>query len=535
MCLSNDHQAKGKIMDKQETANNEVQGTLTQHAMLVAWGLYAQHLGLVESIEQVEMKQKTRQHKPQSKVLEFFVAILAGLPHLQDISRSAHPLDQDQIVAEAWGQVGWADYSGVSRTLQQVSHQEVEAIVAELNAISQPFIAGEMALALQKQGRLVYDGDLTGRPVSNSSLTYPDAAFGHMGDEVSLGYQAAVVSLESPTYGRLWLSTQLYPGDTVSVTQAQALVKAAEARTGVRPRRRTELVAMRLGAAEKIATCADERYAASAEQLKMAQQQQRESNLRLREWRQAQQTLEASYAQRGQPATAHDQLAQARRKVTTYEQRLPRQAEAVAVAERRLKRHALDCDQAFAEVERLRIQFAQLAQDNARNPQPIKAIFRLDSGFASRENLAWLIEMGYEIYSKARSTHVQQALAAQLTPARVWVPVGANATLTAWAATTVNEAFIYPLDVALARYQTGETVRHAVFLHYGEDPVTRDLDGWFHRYNARQTIEAGIKEGKNIFQMHHLKVRSTEALLLQEHLAAFAANFVRFALPWLAH
>ncbi|MBI1299938.1 hypothetical protein GC175_33865 [bacterium] len=63
--------------------------------------------------------------------------------------------------------------------------------------------------------------------------------------------------------------------------------------------------------------------------------------------------------------------------------------------------------------------------------------------------------------------------------------------------------------------------------------ATADLDGWFHRYNARQTIEAGIKEGKNVFQMHHLKVRSPQALLLQEHLACFAANFVRFAAYWL--
>ena len=33
--------------------------------------------------------------------------------------------------------------------------------------------------------------------------------------------------------------------------------------------------------------------------------------------------------------------------------------------------------------------------------------------------------------------------------------------------------------------------------------------------------------------MHHLKVRSINALLLQEHFACFAANFVRFAARWL--
>ena len=95
----------------------ETSPQLTQHAMLVIWGLFARRIGLVQAIEAVKLKQKTRDHRPQTKVLEFRGAILAGLPHLQDISRSAHPLDQDQVVAEAWGQSAWADYSGVSRTL----------------------------------------------------------------------------------------------------------------------------------------------------------------------------------------------------------------------------------------------------------------------------------------------------------------------------------------------------------------------------------------------------------------------------------
>ena len=60
--------------------------------------------------------------------------------------------------------------------------------------------------------------------------------------------------------------------------------------------------------------------------------------------------------------------------------------------------------------------------------------------------------------------------------------------------------------------------RLSVLLHYGQDAVTADLPGWFHTYNGRQTIEAGIKEGKQVFQMHDLKVRSAAALFLQEHL-----------------
>ena len=61
------------------------------------------------------------------------------------------------------------------------------------------------------------------------------------------------------------------------------------------------------------------------------------------------------------------------------------------------------------------------------------------------------------------------------------------------------------------------------------------MTSWIQTYNGRQTIEAGIKEGKQVFQMHHLKVRSAAALFLQEHFAAFAANFVRWAAHWLTN
>ena len=98
--------------------------TLTHHAMLVVWGQFAQSIGLIEKIQVVPLHQKTVEHRPQTKVVEFLVAILGGLEHLQDLSCSAHPLDQDQAVAKAWQQPGWADYSGVSRTLSALTQAE---------------------------------------------------------------------------------------------------------------------------------------------------------------------------------------------------------------------------------------------------------------------------------------------------------------------------------------------------------------------------------------------------------------------------
>ena len=521
-------------MNKESTFPQQSSSGLTQHAMLVAWGLYACQLGLVEALERVTLKQKTYKHRPQTKVLEFLVAMMAGLPHLQDISRSAHPLDQDQMVAEAWGQPGWADYSGVSRTLQGLTEAEVTDIVAVLDSVSQPFIERELARALERDGCLVYDADLTGRPVSSTSSTYPDAAFGYMGDGVALGYQAALVSVHTPTYGRLWLANQLHPGDTVSCTQVQSMVWAAEARTGLRPRRRTELVAGRLAAAEAAYAAADERYRQSDDDLRELQDKERDVTWELTTWRSQVAELTAEYTQTQRQPTPHCRLTRAQEKVVTYASRLPRVQQARKKAQQRLLRQRRKLDEASAEVERLRAHHGQLLTDNAGNDHPIKVVFRLDSGFASRENIAWLIEMGYDIYTKARSSQMPDLLEAAARPECHWLRVGGNAYLTAWANTTVADCFIYPLNVALARYTTGDTVRHAFLLHYGDDDVTHDLDGWFHTYNARQTIEAGIKEGKNVFQMHHFKVRTAPALRLQEHCACFAANFVRFAALWLA-
>lgn len=506
---------------------------LTQHAMLVAWGVYAQQMGLVEAVAQVKLSQRNREHRPQTKVLEFLVAMLAGLSHLHELSRSAHPIDRDKAVAEAWGQPAWADYSGVSRTLQSLKREEVQALADGLNAVSQPFIDQEIGRAVEASGRLVYDADLTGRPVSSTSTTYPDAAFGYMGDTIRLGYQAALVSVHSPTYGRLWLANQFHPGDTVSSTQMQQLVKAAEVRTGCHPYRRTELVAERLIHAEAVLSTADENYEVSYEKRKAIQDKAHDTGLDLAEWSREMRSLESSYERTGRQPTSQCKLARARRKVTTYQGRLPRLQKAVERAERRLNRCQRKLALAKAEVAQLHKHHEGMLRDNRNNRHPIKALFRIDSGFATRENIAWLIEMGYDIYTKARSPGVTQHLLTHVSSETNWQRVGGNAALTAWTDETADGYFIYPVDLALARYQTGSTQRHSVLVHYGDDAVSTDLDGWFHRYNARQTIEAGIKEGKNVFQMHHLKVKSPYALLLQEYFACFAANFVRFAGLWL--
>ena len=71
--------------------NRELEIQETQHALLVAWGRFAQASGLVELLERIHIPQKRYRYAPITKVIEFLVAILAGLPHLQDISRRPIP------------------------------------------------------------------------------------------------------------------------------------------------------------------------------------------------------------------------------------------------------------------------------------------------------------------------------------------------------------------------------------------------------------------------------------------------------------
>ncbi len=505
----------------------------TQHAFLVAWGWFAEHIGLIQALQAVPLRQKQYTHKPQTKVLEFLVAILGGLEHLQDISLAAHPLDKDQAVAAAWGQPAWADYSGVSRTLRALSWDEARVLAQALTEVEQPLLEAELTLLRAQQQRLRYDADLTGLPVSNSSRTYPNAAFGHMDAEIRLGYQAAVVSLTSPTYGRLWLSVAHHPGDTVSCTQAEALVLAAEVRIGLRPRRRTELLRQRIEAGERRIATTNQQLALRKQEVQAARDRLAAANQQKLERQALVCDLEEHQRQHQRLERPNGRLAQARQRLAAAERRCQRREQALHAAEQRLTKEQAQCAAQAAELQHLQERLARFERDNATNPSPIAAEFRLDAGFATYENIALLIEMGYELYTKAYNHRLVTFLKRKADDGMPWERVGANAEMTAWSSLPLQRC-PYPLDVGLERFYTGDKLKHSALVHFGHDPVREDLTAWFAHYNGRQTIEAGIKESKQVFYLHRIKVRSEPAIYLQERMVLFAANFIRWATRWLA-
>jgi hypothetical protein len=175
------------------------QGLLTQHALMVAWGEFAQEIGLLDKLKQVAIPQKDVVHTPPAKLLTFLMGLLTGMEHLKDLNEGAHPLAHDWPAIRAWGLVALAHYSGISRTLAACDEETVRAITQVLHQVSQPFIDQELGLLSEQGLPLVIDLDLAPRPVSNTSTTFPQAEFGWQGDEVGLGYEAALAALSSPS------------------------------------------------------------------------------------------------------------------------------------------------------------------------------------------------------------------------------------------------------------------------------------------------------------------------------------------------
>jgi hypothetical protein len=239
------------------------------------------------------------------------------------------------------------------------------------------------------------------------------------------------------------------------------------------------------------------------------------------------------YQEHQRPQRPTSQLAAARKKLSTLQARQPRREKALTKARQVMARNQELLDQHRVEQSGLEKRLEGFRQDNLTNPHPVRAIFCLDAGFGTYQNLALAIEMGYEVYTKLNNWKVQNRLIQQVSAETTWTAVGREAAMVCWSQHQL-EGFSYPLDVALERFTDGARVKHCLMIHFGPTPVSQDLPAWFNFYAHRQTIEAGIKESKQVFYLHRIKVRSLPAIYLQERFVLFAANYIRWADAWLA-
>jgi len=486
--------------------------------MLVAFGEFLQQHGLLDRLRRVPIAQKTHDFAPQAKLIEFLAGIMSGIEHLQDLNHGPRPLASDAVVARAWGLDRFAHYTTVGRTLAAGDPATVSAVEAALAAFSRPFIETTVQELARRGQRLVYDFDLMGQGVSATSTSYPDAAFGWMNDHVRLGYQLARVSLSPPAGTRLWLAGFHHPGDTVSSACLQELVQAAEAQTGVYPRRRPEWVRQRIEAQRTV--IARTRRLADQQQAKLQRLQQTHTTL----------TGKCYHAeQRLNGPVSSGKQARLQAQAGGWQRRLPRLTQQIGQAVRVLAAHQARLAEQEAAWLALHTWQAQLAANNEANPNAPEIEARMDAGFASADNLTWLLEMGYAPNTKAPNGRTTTALRAHRPRGAAWEKVGDNAEMV-----LIGEHQLhgcpYPLTVAVERFKVNGAFKYATLVRAGPAPK---LAEWFAQYNARQTIEAGNKEMNGTFFVQHLMSRSLAGIRLQVLFSGLASNVVRWCQPWL--
>lgn len=119
----------------------------------------------------------------------------------------------------------------------------------------------------------------------------------------------------------------------------------------------------------------------------------------------------------------------------------------------------------------------------------------------TEKNITWLIEIGYHIYTKAHNAQVANKLKSQVETSTRFSRVGKNAEMTAF-----GQQFLHkcpypfgwreepdaPLTMALQRFHTPDGLKHSTLIVYRDDGCKKTLSQWFHFYNSRQQIEAGI-------------------------------------------
>ena len=500
----------------------------TEHGMMVTWGYFSRLLHLAERLrQQVVVPRHHENILAADLILEFGLLLLSGSTQLQDLNQGPSPLTKDEVVREAWD-LTWGHHTSVSRVLKVATAEPVAKVVAVLDDISQPFIEQEVtAVALRGQGLLLY-ADLSGRPVSAYSESYPEARWGHMGNSLALGHQHAVISLQGRAY-RIQLAGFLHPGDVVSQHCLRELIEAAERRLSCRPRRRVELVA--------------EQSAALKQQVHDYRVGQSEQGQLWQAERDGQQTLTQCLAEQDQritdleakqgdkPAGPYSHLAKARRQRESWQRQLERSRRREEEIRAKIGRFQEKIDRLVQEKEKVDAWRATLLADNTANPNPVWIRILLDGGFSGGQDLAYLIEMGYDLLTVGKGKSAM-ALRQEMPPEPAWIEATPHVQLWEGAPAVVGEC-PYPLRRILQHWHAGEKERDSVFLQY---PVasTRSLDQVFGDYHQRQNAEAGIKQGKSVFGGRGLRIRSAAGLeLLNQFAFVFWPNFVHWATDWL--
>jgi hypothetical protein len=180
-----------------------------------------------------------------------------------------------------------------------------------------------------------------------------------------------------------------------------------------------------------------------------------------------------------------------------------------------------------AEITRLEARLAQLAADNQQNLRPVRILLRLDGGFGTAETITWLMEQGYSVLTRGHNQQTGLRLRAE--EGLRWERLSRNSHIAESQSTSIAGC-PYPLRLFLCRQEASRVRRE----HWSTLLLSPDLGptDWPVRrvgefYNARQDMEAGIKEGKHVLASRHLPTRTQAGIALYQELVLLAQNLLR--------
>jgi hypothetical protein len=433
---------------------------------LVPTGHYAQEIGLIDLFkEHLKINMKTVHHTPVEKVIELFISMIAGCPDVKTVNNRLVP---DRLAAAAWCQKEFADQSQVSEVLHRITPENLLQLEEIFHSL---FSQRSLARRHPVSEWLVVDVDMTGLPVSPTSKTYEGAAFGFMQKETGKGYKLTCAY----TGGELGevLGGLFDSGTAHCATKLIDLLLLIEKRLGSPP-------------------YSLHRYRASAEQL-LTEAQKLEGRSQCRR-------KEALRARKPQRKAVLDQRA---RKLDSRAQLLQEKvADSLQIAD---------------------------SFDTLRSANPYRAILvRGDAGFGSMDNIVPLLDLGYDFLLKGYSPHTARNLAQGITE-KEWVPFNPATSVAELGAIRLPECR-YPVRTVLGRSKTPRPESYQYFHLVTTIPErVKDPLGLLKFYNARQTIEAFIKTGKNVLNLKHFRVRNFYGIEFTLMLGLLAHNFMNWA------
>lgn len=397
----------------------------TNHGRLILDGHFAQRIGLLQAFKEMALPGKTILHAPDEHLATAFINVLAGHRQLQQISRGEAPLRADPALAHAWGQEQFPEVSGVCRHLHAADWEIAEGVRGQLRAVFAPYVAMCRGRAEGLGERLVVDWDLSAKEITTDATSEPFAAYGHMGSGLGKGYQWAEATLrgkgpegeERP----VCLGGFLRPGNAHPPECLESLRLITEAALG-HPRRRPELLARRLACVQVQTQHQEERVDLLRDRVEGGEGRRGAAKRHL--WEARKRLAEGQESQEAQAELA----VRARRRLEGAQGRLEGSRGRLEVGQARLEEMRRTEEAMTERLERLRAE-NEAIEAGERPATAIELI--MDAGFGGSEQVATLIEEGYELTTKAISPATVHALLRRESVGEVvftdWQAVSANA------------------------------------------------------------------------------------------------------------